>query len=435
MKYIIKKYAYCVLIAGLLLSGTGCRQNFVDPNNAPDEDVFKSVRGITGVAVGLQRVYAATRAGSLYNRITLDGFVTNQYIIINRGNTAEDQLDRGGNNVDGTNTILAALWTSSNKILFDADKVLAAAATLGDKNYASGLIGYTTIFKALALGDLAMYWERIPAGIGVNVQFIARTEGFTKAIVEIDKALAAIQANAISSSFTANIPAGIDIVNTLNALKARYSLYTGSYAQALAAANAVDITKKSTFNFDAVNVNPIFETAGATNNVFQPVDSTMGLPAGIQPDLADKRVPFYMTTVAGGIPRFRMAGFSGGNLVQWPLYLPGEIQLIKAECLARQATPDLATAQSLLNGVITKQPAADPFGVGAGLPAIGGQLNQADLLTQIYRHRSIELFMSGLKLEDMRRFARPNTERRRNLMPYPFRERDSNPNTPPDPAF
>jgi len=43
--------------------------------------------------------------------------------------------------------------------------------------------------------------------------------------------------------------------------------------------------------------------------------------------------------------------------------------------------------------------------------------------------------MGGLKLEDMRRFNRPNSERGRNLMPYPFRERDNNPNTPADPAF
>jgi hypothetical protein len=57
------------------------------------------------------------------------------------------------------------------------------------------------------------------------------------------------------------------------------------------------------------------------------------------------------------------------------------------------------------------------------------------LLTQIYRNRCIELYLSGLKLEDMRRFARPLTERKRNFFPYPFRERDGNTNTPPDPSF
>jgi hypothetical protein len=115
--------------------------------------------------------------------------------------------------------------------------------------------------------------------------------------------------------------------------------------------------------------------------------------------------------------------------------LPGEITLIKAECYTRQTTPDLVNGLAELNKVVTKQPAADPFGVGAGLPALVGPFTQADLLDQIYKHRCIELYMSGLKLEDMRRFGRPNAERKRNLMPYPLRERDNNPNTPPDPTF
>ena len=109
--------------------------------------------------------------------------------------------------------------------------------------------------------------------------------------------------------------------------------------------------------------------------------------------------------------------------------------LIKAECYTRQATPDLVNGLLELNKVVTKQPAADPFGVGAGLSPLIGPYTQAQLLDQIYKHRCIELYMSGLKLEDMRRFVRPNAERKRNLMPYPLRERDNNSNTPADPAF
>jgi len=423
-------------MAGLLLfSITACKKNFTDPSRATDDRVFSSITGLNGVTVGLQRVYTFGRASSLFNKVTADGFVTNQFIIVNRGNIPEDQLDRGAGAVDGTNTILAGLWSNSNKIIFDANNVITAAKLLADKNYASGLIGYTTVFKALALGDMAMYWERVPAGIGSGVTFITRTEGFNQAISVIDEALTAITANPISATFTANMPAGIDVVNTLQALKARYALFVGDYAKAFAAANLVDLTKRSVFNFDAANVNPIFETATATSNVYEPIDSTLGLPVGFAPDLADKRVPFYTRISTTGGARFRINGFASGNLVAFPLYLPGEITLIKAECLARQATPDLTGSLALLNTVVTKVPAADPFGVGAQLPAITGSLTQANLLTQIYRHRCIELYMSGLKSEDMRRFARPNTEKRRNFFPYPFRERDNNPNTPADPAF
>jgi hypothetical protein len=221
----------------------------------------------------------------------------------------------------------------------------------------------------------------------------------------------------------------------LQALKARYSLFVNNYPQALAAANAVDLTKRSTLNFESATPNPIFDVAGSNYNVYQPTDSTMGLPAGLRPDPADKRVPFYMALSGSPASRFLMKGFSSSTTTAFPIYLPGEMILIKAEAYARQTTPDLNKAIDELNKVVTKRPSADPFGVGADLPALTGPLTVAQVLEQIYRHRSIELYMSGLKLADMRRFQRPNTERTRNWMPYPFRERDNNTNTPTDPAF
>jgi hypothetical protein len=159
----------------------------------------------------------------------------------------------------------------------------------------------------------------------------------------------------------------------------------------------------------------------------------MGLPPSLAPNLADKRVPFYIginTTIA---PRYRIAGFYATSTTPVPIYLPGEMILIKAEAHAR--LNQLPEALVELNRVITKRPANDIYGVGADLPPIAGPLTQAQLLTEIYRQRSIELFMSGLRLEDMRRLDRPLSERLRNFFPYPFQERDNNPNTPPDPAF
>ena len=275
-------------------------------------------------------------------------------------------------------------------------------------------------------------WEKVPAGIGLNVGFIDRAQGFAKAITVIDEALTAINANAISSEFTANVPAGINLPNALHALKARYSLYTGNYATALSEATAASLTVKSTFNFTTVNLNPIFETATSTNNVTAAIDNTtLGLPAGFQPDAGDKRLAFYTTTAYAS----KILGFAATSTAAWPVYLPGEMILTKAEAYARQASPDLANALTELNKIVTKTPAGDVYGVGADLPMLVGPYTQAQILDLIYKHRSIELYMSGLRLEDMRRFARPNNERTRNLLPYPFLERDNNPNTPPDPPF
>lgn len=432
MKKIILKYSVKYLLAFFFLAMVGCKKDYVNPSAATEEQVFSSPKGLTGVATGLQRVYSAGRASSLYNLITADAFITTQVSILNQGNTAEYQLYLGGGSVDATNTILGNLWTSSNKIIYDADLVITNAEKLADKAYASGLIAYSSIFKALSIGNMAMFWEKVPEGIGANVNFISRADGFTQALSTIDKALTAVSANAISSAFIANIPVGIDIVNTLNALKARYSLFVANFTQALTAANAVDLTKKSTLNYDAINLNPIFETVTSTNNVYAVIDSVMGLPASVQPNAADQRVPFYISTNATA-PRFRVKGFGATTTASFPAYLPGEITLIKAEAYARQN--QLTQAVTELNKILTKTPAGDPFGVGASLGPYAGPVTQADILLEIYRQRRVELFMSGLSLEDMRRFNRPNTERKRNFFPYPFRERDNNPNTPTDPTF
>ncbi len=429
------KLIHQITLVIIIVSAISCEKNFTDPSKGPEDKVFSSVSGLTGVNVGLQRVYSLGRASSLYNHITANGLITRELFLLNPGNLPEAQLSTGGQAVDGTNTILAGLWTSSNKITYDAEKVIQAAGVIADKNIASALIGYATIYKALSLGALSTFWEKIPESNGQNVNFISRTDGYIKAVAAIDNALALITANPPSAVTTANLPAGIDIVNSLQALKARYLLYTGNYSQALAAANAVDLTRRSVLNFEAANPNPVYDVAGSNFNVYQPRDSTMGLPDGLQPDLSDRRVPFYMVLSGSPASRFLMRGFSASSTTAFPIYLPGEMTLIKAESYARLAQPDLTNALNELNKIVTKKAAGDPFGVGADLPPLAGPVTQAQLLDQIYRNRCIELFMSGLKLEDMRRFGRPNTERTRNLMPYPFRERDNNSNTPADPTF
>lgn len=430
-----RNYIYkvtCVLLA--LVMTASCKKEYKNPSGANADDVLGTAKGLTGVVVGLHKIYIAGRLGIYYNSVTSTGFVTNEILLMNSGNIPELQLSTGGNSVDGTNTILLNLWTYCNKTIFDADNVLSNAGNLADKNYASGLIAYASLFKALALGNMAQNWEKIPDGIGQNVGFITRVEGFTKAIAVIDNALAVTAANNISAGFLANMPPGIDIQNALHAIKARYALFAGNYPLALAAANMVDLTKKSTFTFDPQTLNPIFEIATSTNNVFQPVNANLGLTGTYTPDPADKRLAFY-TVPNATAPTARLGGFGLTSSTPIPVYLPGEITLIKAEVYARQATPDPVNALVELNKVVTKTPAADPFGVGAALPPVIGALTPAQLLPLIYKHRSIELYLSGLKLEDMRRFGLPNSERKRNFFPYPFAERDNNPNTPADPAF
>jgi hypothetical protein len=431
MKNLKSKYTiWTFLLCTSVLLGA-CKKEYLNPNGASADDVLSSAKGLTGVTVGLQKNYSTTRAGLLYASLSLNGITTNELISINTGNTNEERLMAGGVQVDGNNTIVLGVWAASNKIIYDADNVINNAVNLADKNYAAGLIAHASIFKAIALGNLSEFWEKIPAGIGQNVGFINRVDGFNKAVATIENAQAVMAANAISTTFLGNIPAGIDISNTLNALKARYALFAGNYALALTAANAVDLTKKSTFTYDALNLNPIFEIATSTNNVVQPKNINLGQTGTNVPDAGDLRIPFYTIINA----TVRINGFGASTFAQIPLYLPGEMTLIKAEAYVRQATPNLGSALTELNKVVTKTPAQDVFGVGAGLPAITGSPSAQQLLDLIYKNRCIELFMSGLKLEDMRRFNQPLTDRKRNFFPYPFAEKDNNTNTPADPTF
>ena len=185
---------------------SGCKKDYTDPNKATEEQVFSSPKGLTGVVVGLQRVYTLGRGSTLYNLVTINGLATNEMVVVNTGNTAEVQLATGGTAVDGNHTMLTTFWTTCNKVIYDADKVISNAKNLADKNYASGLIAYASIFKALSIGDMSQFWEKVPADIGANVTFIDRVDGFKKAITVIDEAIAAIGANAISASFISNVP-------------------------------------------------------------------------------------------------------------------------------------------------------------------------------------------------------------------------------------
>jgi hypothetical protein len=431
MKMYLNKYGRSLLAGILLLAVASCKKEYADPSGPAYDDAVSTPNALTDMAVGLQNWYTANRTSTIYTSITTASLLTGETYVVNAGNAEEGQLFAGAAAVQNTNAMITGMWSVSNKIVFDANRILGSVNTVvTDKAYASGIIAYASIFKAMAIGNMAMFWTHVPDTIGLNAGFITSQEGYRKAVRILDNAITTITATPVSSTFSLNVPRGINITNTLYALKARYALFAGDYAVALDAANKVELTTPSTFNYNAQITNPIFTLVTATNNIYQVVDSAMGLPVGLQPDPADRRVPFYVAI--GSNPRFRVNGFFTNITQSIPVYLPGEITLIKAECYTRG--DDLVNGLIELNKVVTKQPSADPFGVGAGLTGAVA-VTKEDLLRLIYKHRHIELFMSGMELEDQRRFERPVAERKRSWLPFPFVERNDNSNIPPDPAF
>ena len=247
-----------------------------------------------------------------------------------------------------------------------------------------------------------------------------------------------------SAKFLSKVPAGIDIKNTVKALLARYyniqSMITGTYnatsgSKAITFASAASQTLKSEFRFSSATPNPIGEW-NVTVNVFGAIDSTLGLRNGLAPVPAssDPRVGFYISKT--GPTTYPLKGFATTITTPYPVYLPGEMNLIIAENYARQNM--FTQSKAALDAVRTKT--TDIYGIGAAQSPYSGPLTAAALLEDIYKQRRLEMFLSGQELEDSRRFNRPapnttNEERNRNFYLYPSIERDNNTNTPADPGI
>lgn len=421
-----KTYLFPILAAALMMV-TSCEQKeYLNPSSTSEGQVVNDVNGLVTLANGLQ--YRFSISGGLYNFISANGLTTKELIVLNAGNTDLDLLGKGSGNVQGNNATLTTLWAQSHLTKSNADIILKNLDKATDPAFKSGLVAYASIFKALALGTLAEFWQQAPIKTGKNIAFNTREEVLKEAIALLESAAAAVAATPPSADFTRQVVNSVDLPNTAQALLARYNLMLGEYEKALTAANKVDLTKKSAFNFDDVSQNPVFFLSFGNRNVTEPVNTSLGLPDALKPVAGDKRVGFYTQTTTP--TRNLGTGFFTANNAAIPVYLPGEMMLIKAEVLARQNKP--ADAIMELDKVLTKT--TDVWGIGAGLPAYAGAKDVASVLTEIYRNRCIELFMSGLKLEDSRRFARPDTERNRNWYPYPTTERQNNTSTPADPA-
>ncbi len=136
--------------------------------------------------------------------------------------------------------------------------MLRYAPELADKNYASGLIAYASIFKALALTNMAMFWEQVPDTIGVNVNtgFVSNTVALNKALDVVNNALSTVSANAIAPSFLFSIPAGVDIVNTLQALKARLCALYRQLCTGVGRSQRSGSYKKINFEFRSPGAEP-----------------------------------------------------------------------------------------------------------------------------------------------------------------------------------
>ncbi len=421
-----------IILFSILIStlGIGCKKEYANPNGPTDVELLRSADGVTKLIVGIKQRYAVNGAGpaSIYQAISCAALSTGEATVLNAGNADLAQLQNGLNNLAPNNGVISSLWSTSMVVNSEATKVINNVGVFADAPTRNAAQAYGHLYKALAIGTLAQFWEKVPINTGENAVFSTRQEALAAAIKMLDDAVTLLGNTPVPPAFLAQVGSEIDLVSTMNALSARYNLMLGNNDAAIAKATAVNQALRNVYFYNLLNPNPVFRSSLTTNNVYG-IAANFGLTGGLAPDVNDKRIAFHLTKNA-----VNGSGFFQGDGTAIPIYQPGEIKLILAEAYARKS--DLTNAKKFLDEVLTKT--TDAFGVGAALPAYNGALTQAAILTEIYKNRCIELYMSGQKLEDSRRFGRPgpndpNRERTRNFYPYPQQEKDGNSNTPNNP--
>ncbi len=438
-----KYFLVSIVFAALSIS---CETEFSNPNSVSEDLVYTTREGVIAAAVGLQQIYSTTGVRWIIETPA----VTAREVGITTTFQNMIELEDGGSGLPNENANVEGLWFTMARVIKTAEQIEVnidgvdlSAGTI------SGLTAHAKFFKALAIGTLAQNYENVilTSGSDGDATFVPRLEGFARAIELLSEASAALSTPP-SQEFIDEITQGhYDLPSAINAISARYHLFAGNYAQAITAARSVDVSKKSEFTYTANATNPIWARANSTAPNFK-ARAQFGLPASLALDDADGRIAFYLdpnqdlgeVSNPNGYQVVALTGFFTTSSGPIPIYLPDEMHLIIAEASARSG--NVSEAISALNQVLTDTD--DLFGVNAGLPAYNGGTSQGDVLDEIYKNRRAELYLTGMSLEDSRRFNRPapsgssqifTEERNRNFYPYPSSERQNNPNTPNDPPI
>lgn len=441
----MKKLAIYIGITAAVLSAGSCKLDYGNPNGPTEDQIITSREGMFTLAVGLKQFYSQ---GCMQNLINGPGVTTRELKGVSTF-TNVLELEAGGTSLPTFNANILNLWTAMLRAMGMADNLITYSKQVvaDDLPTQTGLVAFGSLFKAMTISGLATAYEQFPTTTSVsgNMPFVTRTVALEQAITLLDDAATALAANPPSAEFNSRVlGSNFILLDCINAYRARINMMLGRYPQSLAAANLVNLATKSTFDYNVNSQNPIYTQIILSAN-FKP-RANFGLPAGLY-EANDGRLAFYLATpdvVVGGETLKTVKGFFDALDKSIPVYMPDEVRLLKAEAIIRSGG-DLNTAKTHIDAVRT-QTSGDPFNVYPGLPAYTGPLTPDALLTEVYKQRSAELFMQGLRLEDSRRFGRPQPptnvnpvpvtfERNRNFYPYPDQERLNNTNTPADPAI
>ena len=409
-----------------MLGGLGaCELDTTNPNAATETNVLTTAAGIRAVAIGMQGRFG----NALEESIFIPGLISGEL-----GNTSATQsttrefqdfpINTDDRAIDVTNLELLDVWVknfavvkSANDVLENVDDVEFAPGTR------AGLLALAKLHKAMAFGQLIEMFEQIPITNVPNPEFEDRATVLAEVLSLLASARSDATGTPLTTEFTGQILSpGLDLLNTIRAMQARYSLAAGNYEAALTFANEVPATATSVQTYTALDRNALRDLYHGSKFYGAIRSFRDNAEAG------DARVNLYTRTdtlLAVGGARLVETNVYLTDAAAIPLFTQDELTLIRAEAHARANPPRLIDAINEINIVRGR----------AGLPqrTILQLPTQQAVLDEIYRQRTYSLFGMGLHWADQRRFGRISEAKVRYL-PYPFAESSSNPNTPANPT-
>lgn len=413
------------------LGVAGCDLDLANPNDPTEQEVINDADGILALAVGLQGQYAS----SVLDYARAPALITDQWGPAARALLADQSLFTG-EDVLPDYGVVTDPYVSTYRIARTANLLLEQAPQVGsNRGVQVGAVALAKLFKAMALGNAALQFERVP----VNAVFegaapLPRDVALDTVIALLESArsdLATVSDAELGVTFRSRVlGSGLDLRNTTDAMLARYYLFDGQYQQAIDAANRVNLTKLSVFTYPNPNINPIF------NYSFGGAVYVGALKSFVdQAEPGDQRPAFWVDVteepVKARITDAMLLPFSAyaGRNDPIPVYLPDEMKLIKAEAYTRLG--DFPQARTLVNEVRTQtsSPVNEPTAGLAPLP-VEALDSEAELFAQIAYERQYELYWVGTRWADLRRLDEfVDEEPSIQFLPFPLRECQVNPNS------
>lgn len=412
-------------LIALTLATAACDLDLVNPNSPTESTVLTSQDGLIGLAAGLQGIWAgAVRYYALPSALGTDEWGPRSQALAADKSLFAGTPDRGF-------LIVAEPYRETYDIMRTADNLIENAPQVGfGVGLESGILALAKFYKAMALGQAIQIYEEIPVNIepqGAEPQ--PRDVVMDTVLNLLESArqdLAGVTDAELSGFRNRILDPGVDLESSINAMLARYYLIDGQYDAAFEAAGRADTTSASVVTYSGTAMNPIHQYTYALNYVW-PLQSFAR-----EAEPGDQRVERWADTTVTDVtvePTLVQPVTYGEpeRTAPYPIYRPDEMTLIQAEVLARQG--DLEGAIDLINQVRTQctpgvedpAPCLEPL-TEADLPT------QDDVLEQIAYERRYELFLTGLRLEDLKRLA-PYTdaEPKIDFLPLPQRECETNP--------